>query len=622
MAMTNWGRGGAVRLAQLTIVGLAVSAASASASARRACSASPAAGHPSCFALVRTDLQSRTEAQVAERAGVKLRHGRPATAAAPSGYGYGPSDLQSAYKLAAAAAANGGNATVAVVDAYNDPHAAADLAQYRSAYGLPACGTGCFEQLGQNGQTSPLPANDTSGWALEESLDLDMVSAICPHCKILLVEANNSSFANLGTAVNAAIAAGAQYVSNSYGGSESSSETSLDSSYYDHPGDVVTASAGDNGYGVSYPAASPDVVAVGGTSLVKASNTRGWSESVWGTSSGGSGTGSGCSAYEPKPSWQTDPDCSNRIVGDVSAVASPYTGVPVYDTYNRGGWLQVGGTSASSPIIASVYALAGPPPSSVSPAQTLYQRPHDLFDVTSGADGSCGGTSLCKAEIGYDAPTGLGTPDGIPAFTTAPVDPTNTVAPTITGTPQDGKTLTAKHGTWSPSTGVTYSYQWEKCSSGTCTPITNATKATLALKAAEVGDSVTVEVTASDADGSTTVTAPSSVGPVTAPAPPELKTAPVISGTLAPGNKLTGSTGSWASPDELIYSYLWELCPGQSPSGCTLARQHDPDADADVGRCRRLPEVPGERDRPGGTVELHLGLLLRAGELMGRRPVG
>jgi hypothetical protein len=207
----------------------------------------------------------------------------------------------------------------------------------------------------------------------------------------------------------------------------------------------------------------------------------------------------------------------------------------------------------------------------VSPAQTLYQRPYDLFDVTSGADGSCGGTSLCSAEVGYDAPTGLGTPDGIGAFTTAPVDPMDTVAPTITGTPQDGKTLTAKHGTWSPSTGVTFSYQWEKCPSGTCTPITNATKSTLALKAAEVGDFITVEVTATDADGSTTVTAPTAVGPVKAPPPPQLRTAPVISGTLAPGDTLTGSTGSWASPDKLIYSYLWELCPSQSPSGCTPA---------------------------------------------------
>jgi hypothetical protein len=563
--MTRWSASRAAWLALMVVLGMAVSAATASASARRACTATPHAGRAECFTLIRTGRKARTEAQVAAQAGVK---GRAATAVAPTGYGYGPSDLQSAYNLASAAADDGAGATVALVDAYNDPDAASDLNTYRTAYGLPACtvSNGCFQQLNQNGQRSPLPTDSGStGWATEESLDIDMVSAICPQCKITLVEAESNSYANLGTAVNAAVSSGAKYVSNSYGGSESSEETTLDSEYYDHPGEVITASAGDSGYGVEYPAASPDVVAVGGTSLTKAGNARGWSESVWGSANSSEGTGSGCSAYEPKPSWQSDGDCPNRINNDVSADADPNTGVAVYDSYDQGGWLEVGGTSASSPMIAAVYALAGPPPSSL-PAETLYEHPQDLYDVTTGENGSCGGTSLCNAEVGYDAPTGLGTPDGLGAFTTASsAGPVNSVAPTISGTPQDGKTLNAKHGTWSPSKNVKYAYLWEACS-GSCTPISNATKATLKLKAAQVGQSITVEVTATDAAGSTTISA-AQVGPVTSPGSPGVTKGAKISGTPAPGKTLTGSA-TFSSPDTLTYSYEWELCPGQSPSGC------------------------------------------------------
>jgi hypothetical protein len=563
--MTGWSPSRAVWLALLVVLGMTVSAATASASVRRACSSAPKAGSAECFTLIRVDKKSRTEAQVAAQAGVR---GRAATAVAPTGYGYGPSDLQSAYNLANAAGNDGAGATVALVDAYNDPNAASDLSTYRSAYGLPACtvSNGCFQQLNQNGQASPLPANSGStGWATEESLDIDMVSAICPQCKIALVEANSNSYVNLGTAVDAAVNSGAKYVSNSYGGSEYSGETSLDSEYYNHPGDVITASAGDSGYGVEYPAASPDVVAVGGTALTTAGNARGWSESVWGSAGSSEGTGSGCSAYEPKPSWQSDGDCADRINNDVSADADPNTGVAVYDSYDQGGWLEVGGTSASSPMIAAVYALAGPAPTT-SPAETLYEHPQDLYDVTNGSNGSCGGTSLCNAEVGYDAPTGLGTPDGLGAFTTASsAGPVNTVAPTISGTPQDGKTLTAKHGTWSPSKNVKYAYLWEVCS-GSCTPIPDATKATLKLKAAQVGQSITVEVTAKDTAGSTTVSA-AQVGPVASPGSPAVTKAAKISGTPAPGKTLTGSA-TFSSPDKLTYTYEWELCAGQSPSGC------------------------------------------------------
>ncbi|MYQ95605.1 peptidase S8 [Streptomyces sp. SID4946] len=339
-------------------------------------------------------------------------------AATPSGYG--PSDLQSAYGLTSAATSKGAGETIAIVDAYNDPNAEADLAKYRSYYGLPACtkASGCFKQVSQTGSTTSLPSSD-AGWSEEISLDLDMASAICPNCNILLVEAKSATMANLGTAVNEAVTLGAKYVSNSYGGSESSSDTSYDTSYFKHPGVAITVSAGDGGYGAEYPAASQYVTSVGGTALSKASNTRGWSESVWNTSST-EGTGSGCSAYDAKPSWQTDTGCAKRTIADVSAVADPATGVSVYDSYGvTAGFYTFGGTSASSPIIAGVYALAGTPSSGSYPAKFPYAKAGTsaLNDVTSGSNGSCGGSYLCTARSGYDGPTGVGTPEGVSAFT-------------------------------------------------------------------------------------------------------------------------------------------------------------------------------------------------------------
>jgi hypothetical protein len=364
--------------------------------------ARPRAGHASCLALVRTNAVARP------------RSAHPD--AIPGGVGYGPAQLQSAYALPSSTAGSG--QTVAIIDAYNDPNAASDLAAYRSAAGLPACGSGCFSVVNQNGAASPLPsAAGTTGWDVEESLDIDMVSATCPLCHIILVEANSATMSDLGTAVNSAVTLGAKFVSNSYGGSESSSDPTFDTEYYNHPGVAVTASAGDDGYGVSYPAASPDVVSVGGTSLTTASNSRGWTETVWGSSAGGEGTGSGCSADSSKPSWQTDTGCTRRTDNDVSAVANPNTGVAVYDSYSEGGWLEVGGTSASSPIIASVYALAGTPAAGTNPASYPYSHTANLFDVTSGSDGSCAPAYLCTGEVGYDGPTGLGTPNGTAAFT-------------------------------------------------------------------------------------------------------------------------------------------------------------------------------------------------------------
>lgn len=324
--------------------------------------------------------------------------------------GFGPADLRSAYNLTAAGSAA---ATVAIVDSNDDPNAESDLASYRSTYGLPACTTanGCFKKVNENGQTSPLPAAD-SGWAGEISLDVDMVSAICPNCHILLVEANQPSMADLGTAVNTAVSMGAKYVSNSYGGGEDGSEPSSDSSYFHHPGVAITASTGDSGYGISYPASSQYVTAVGGTSLTRNSSARGWGETAW------SGAGSGCSGYVAKPAFQNvTTGCGKRAVADVSAVADPQTGVAVYQTYGGSGWAVYGGTSASAPIIASVYALAGTPGASDTPAAYPYSHTGNLNDVTSGSNGSCSSSVQCNAGPGWDGPTGLGTPNGTAAFT-------------------------------------------------------------------------------------------------------------------------------------------------------------------------------------------------------------
>ncbi|HEY1914378.1 MAG TPA: carboxypeptidase regulatory-like domain-containing protein [Streptosporangiaceae bacterium] len=363
----------------------------------------PAKNHAACMALLRTNVKA---------------HKGITPHVVPSGYG--PTDLQSAYNLPSATA--GGGQTVAVVDAGDDPTAEANLAIYRQQYGLPACTTanGCFEKVNQEGQQSNYPPV-VGTWPIEESLDIDMVSAICPACHILLVEANNTLDTSLGSAVDEAVALGAKYVSNSYGGGDFGGELQ-DDQYYNHPGVAVTASAGDSGYGVNYPAASQYVTAVGGTTLTQDSSTaRGWTETAWGTNpNDGEGTGSGCSAYEPKPSWQTDTGCTNRTVADVSADADPNTGVAVYDTTGEGGWIEVGGTSVASPIIASTYALAGTPTAGTYPSSYPYKDPAGLNDITSGANGTCTPAYLCTAGPGYDGPTGLGTPDGVAAFAGGP----------------------------------------------------------------------------------------------------------------------------------------------------------------------------------------------------------
>jgi len=516
----------------------------------RTCGAVPV-GEMRCFALRRT---TGVVAHVA--AGVN---------AAVAVSGYGPSDLDSAYNVPTTL---GSGKTVAIVDAYNDPNAASDLSTYRSNFGLPACTTanGCFKQVNQNGATSPLPANN-AGWSSEIMLDLEMVSAICPNCHILLVEASSPTTANLGTAVNTAVAQGAVAVSNSYGGSESSNETIYDNSYYKHAGVAIVASSGDSGYTREYPAASPWVTAVGGTKLTQASNSRGWTEAVWSTSST-EGAGSGCSAYESKPSFQTDTGCTRRTIADVSAVADPATGVAVYDSYGSGGWTVFGGTSVASPIIGAMYALANSPAPTAFPNSYPYANPGALYDVTTGHTATCSPAYLCTGEVGYDGPTGLGTPNGAAAFGPAStgssdfsvsVNPTNvsvaagsnataTVSTAVTSGSSESVALSAS----GVPSGVTASFNPSTVNSGSSSTLT------FTASASATAGTYSVTITGTGSTGSHTATLTLSVT--------------TSGGTCSAGQKISnpgfesGTTG-WSStagvigqngPYEPAHSGTWD----------------------------------------------------------------
>ena len=353
----------------------------------------PAPGHAVCFAL---------EATTNARSLIAGTDGPPATA-------LGPAQIKAAYRLP-----DGGQGqTVAIVDAFGASTVEADLAVFRQHYGLPACtsANGCFRKTDQTGGAD-YPADD-KGWAEETSLDVDAVSSACPQCHILLVEAASAASTDLGAAEKTAVSLGAKYVSNSYGipGEFAGEVADTD---YDHPGVAIVASSGDSGNVVNWPASDPDVVGVGGTTLTAdPSTTRGWTETAWASG------GSGCSAYEPQPVYQTGlaTGCAKRATTDISAVADPKTGLAVYDTLGQPGWVQVGGTSLSAPLITAMYALAGAPATGTYPVTYPYAfGGNHLSDVTKGSDGSCG-TVLCTAGVGWDGPTGLGTPDGVTALT-------------------------------------------------------------------------------------------------------------------------------------------------------------------------------------------------------------
>jgi subtilase family serine protease len=347
----------------------------------------PAPGYARCHSQIVTDKNGNIKAH-------------------PPITGFAPADLQSAYKVVTKGKAT---TVVAIVDAFGYTNAEADLGTYRSQWGLAACTTanGCFEKLNQSGVQGSYPAQNI-GWAQESALDVDMASAMCPKCKIWLVEANTNSFSDLAAAVQEAATLGAHVVSNSYGGGEGGTQ-SVEASY-NHPGIAITASSGDDGFGVQFPASSPHVTAVGGTHLVADGSARGWTETAW------SGAGSGCSSVYAKPTWQKDKGCSKRMEADVSAVADPATGVAVFGPNNSGvsQWLRFGGTSVAAPLIGGVYGNNG---KTVNYGDNPYKKhARFVFDVTSGSNGSCSPSYFCNAGPGYDGPTGLGTPNGIKGF--------------------------------------------------------------------------------------------------------------------------------------------------------------------------------------------------------------
>jgi hypothetical protein len=365
--------------------------------------------------------------------------------AAPSGFG--APDLVSAYKLDTSV--NPG-ATIAIVDAYGYPAAESDLAKYRTQFGLPACtvANGCLRIINQRGATSPLPPKPPAGddWTVETALDLDMASAACPSCKLLLVQADDDQGDGLFIAQNAAANAGATVISNSWGDTEPSNVATYESTYFQTAAAnaSIFVSSGDSGYTGAqsdYPSTSLYVTAVGGTRLVRSSNSRGWTESAW------SGAGSSCSIAIAKPGFQNvTTGCSKRAASDVSAVADSSTGVAVYNAAS-GGWLVVGGTSASSPFVAGVYALTGH--GKAGPA-FAYQSASSFFDVTSGSNGSCG-APLCTSRAGWDGPTGVGTPNG--ALLAGGTTPTNDFS--ISASPASRSIAAGGSTTFTVATAVT-----------------------------------------------------------------------------------------------------------------------------------------------------------------------
>ncbi len=475
----------------------------------RSVCAVPTPGHAGCLAL---ELVPQTPAARAHTRPLGMARSAPFTAgkatepcesspaAAEGCYGLRPQELHSAYGLPTTAPEV---QTIALIDAYDDPNAEADLRVYDEEFHLPLCtsANGCFTKVNEKGRISPLPEAE-GGWAEEISLDIEVTHATCQNCHILLVEASDTSYISLDAAEETAVKLRASEISNSWSGGE----PTTDSPVFDHPGLVITAASGDDGYlnwqsqeldargSVGYPASSPHVVAVGGTRLSLTSAGTWAGETVW---NGDGATGSGCSERFESPPWQRELSdwsavgCeSRRAVADVSADADPYTGVAVYDSTavetESGervlGWVPIGGTSLASPLIASIFALSGGAGGVEYPAKTLYESeikaPTSLHDVESGSNGecsksfnyetglsdctaleeaqsSCSGKPICLAGLGYDGPTGVGTPDGLGAFQSPskPIKETQTIEFTsnapgsaILGGPTYAATATASSG--------------------------------------------------------------------------------------------------------------------------------------------------------------------------------
>jgi Subtilase family len=463
--------------------------------------AAPAPGYAGCLAL---RLVPVTAAARAHTHPLGITRSRPIVAvkASEGAFGLRPQDLLGAYNLPLPPQP-ASTQTIAIVDAYNDLGAEADLEIYDEEFGLPPCtkASGCFAKVNQSGQTGNLPfpeseglraakeavcktgiepaageackeVEEADGWTTEISLDIETAHAVCQNCKIMLIEAKSASFLDLEEGEKTAASLGATEISNSWGGPELGETQAEDqASSFNHPGIVITAAAGDNGYldwsakegslkgYADYPASSPHVVAVGGTRLNLTAGEVWKEETVWNGSGAGGG---GCSTELIAPAWQQSASdwlsvgCGeHRAVADVSADADPYTGIAMYDStaeceYEEGGqrlkgpWCTIGGTSLASPLVASVFALAGGSHGVEYPAQTLYENlaasPSSLHDVLTGSNGEClkpfepnnglsgctpaeeAANSKCSAKLiclagpGYDGPTGIGTPNGIAAF--------------------------------------------------------------------------------------------------------------------------------------------------------------------------------------------------------------
>ena len=518
---------GAVLASAALAVGIGASASAAGAAVapeyrvEHVCGAS-SPGTAACAAL-RLVSSSLTSAELQANAARQAAGAEPARENKNPFPGYlTPQDLHAAYSLPDETAA-AATQTIAVIDAYDDPTAEADLKVYDEEFGLPACtsANSCFRKVNEEGQPSPLPPK-SGEWAGEISIDVQMAHAVCEGCRVLLVEAKSPELTDLGAGVDAAVALGATEISNSYTAPEESSIASfyseLNASYYDHPGVVVAAAAGDCGYlneaclgeagTANFPADSPEVLGVGGTSLTQEKEV--WSSKVWDEG------GSGCSEIFAAPAWQSavpdfaDTGCgTERSVADVAAIGDPNTGVDVYDSTPEGngeptGWTVFGGTSVASPIVAAEWGLAGGSHGVAVPAATLYSHlgdAGDLYDVVSGSNGSCGAATSCQAAAGYDGPTGVGSPIGLGAFSEAG-SPEGIAPPSISGIAEQAQTLSATAGSWTNSPTST-TEEWERCnaSGANCAAIAGATGPSYTLTAGDVGATIRVQETAANADG-------------------------------------------------------------------------------------------------------------------------
>ena len=499
-----------------------------------------------------------------------------------------PAWLQQAYDLTYLSQTAGTSDTVGIVDAYDYPNAEADLATFRSTYGLPACTTanGCFKKVNEQGQQSNYPSAG-SGWEMEEALDLDGVSALCPNCHIILVEANVPSFTDLSTAVQTAVALGANQVSNSYGADIPNSAAYANSFPWSAPGVATLYSTGDNGYvsggSDDYPASIPSVTAVGGTSIASGvQSARGFGESAW------SGAGSGCNPQEAKPSYQADTGCTGRSYADVSADANPSTGLVTYDS-GDGGWLLVGGTSLASPLTAAYEAVTGI--NAVSP-QWAYTSSSLLNDPVSGSVGTCAASIvyICNAGVGYDGPTGMGSISGAlvkggPGIGGAPYGSLKGYQQSTTST---GATLTA--GVY--PNGIATSYYWQYGTSTSYGQQTTSTDIGSGTAPAQLTSTLTGLAPATTyhyrlvATNSAATVYGYDYSLTTASTPPTNTAPAAISGTPTQGQALGVTYGTWVPANGVTFTYQWQSSPDGTGSwtnisGATLGI-YNPQA-SDVG---------------------------------------